>query len=64
MHNVSDQAMLDARRAVSALNLEEVIQEALDQVDMESLKGIFCPEFDPMEAGYASKWVEAINGSL
>jgi len=54
MHNVSDQAMLDARRAVSALNLEEVIQEALDQVDMESLKGIFCPEFDPMEAGYAS----------
>ncbi len=54
MHNVSDQVMLDARRTVSALNLEEVIQEALEQGDVESLKGLFCLEFDPMEADYAS----------
>jgi hypothetical protein len=54
MHNVSDQAMLDARRTLSAMNLEEIIQEALEQGDMKSLEGIFCLEFDPMEAGYAS----------
>lgn len=54
MPNVSEQTILDAKRIISAMNLEEAIQEALEAGDQEALKGIFCLEFDPMEAGYAS----------
>lgn len=54
LQDVYGQAMLDAKRTLCALHLEEIIQDAIERDDKDVLKNIFCLEFDPMEAGYAS----------
>ncbi len=54
LQDVYGQAMLDARRTLCAMHLEEIIQEAIETGNTDALKGVFCLEFDPMEAGYAS----------
>lgn len=54
MNDVGKQALLDASRTISAMNLEAVITDALENGEQSLLKEVFCLEFDPLEAGYAS----------
>lgn len=54
MDNVSEQVQGNARRAMSAMNLEAIILAHVESGETEPLKALFCLDFDPMEAGYAS----------
>ena len=52
MKNAREQALLDARRSLAAMSLEDLISDCLEAgVDLSQ---IYCLDFDPMEAGYAS----------
>lgn len=52
MKNASDQALLDAKRTLAAMSLEELVTECLEAgVDLSQ---IFFLDFDPYEADYAS----------
>ena len=52
MKNASEQALLDARRTLAAMSLEELVTECLE-AGIE-LREFYFLDFDPMEAGYAS----------
>lgn len=54
MDNVLEQVQSNARRALSAMNLEAIILAHVESGQTEPLKALFCLEFDPIEAGYAS----------